>query len=106
MPALKEDSTEPSLRDMQGVSATPQDKDLLIPGAVQIWQRDSPGDCSIPWDLRRPNGAAGTVQAWASVTGKGETPTTSPVLISSNRVGFAIQYVTLKESLSLPSSVT
>lgn len=59
---------------MHCVSGILQDKDQLIPGAVQIWQKDSPGDYSIPWDLKRPQGAVGTAQAWASVIVRAQTP--------------------------------
>jgi hypothetical protein len=31
---------------MKGVPVTPQDKGLLIPGAVQIWHKDNLRECS------------------------------------------------------------
>lgn len=35
---------------------TGQEFTLLIPGAVQIWHKESPGECSIFWNLRRSRG--------------------------------------------------
>lgn len=67
---------------MQRVSVTLQDKVGLIPGAVQIWQRESPGDYSIPRDLRQPQGAVGTAQPQAEP----RLLNPSPMFVSSNQI--------------------